>query len=125
MSNAIGDLPGRSPARAVRRELTYLRCSFPVGATGAVGTITKDDPAWGVTRTDTGDYTLAFPKGAYGELSVKAVAAASVNSHPEIVTFSPSTGAATITFVAAGGTSPTDPDENAVVYISVWLDEGP
>lgn len=125
MSNNIGDIPGRNPARGVRRNLTYMACNFTVGATGAVGTLTEDDPAWAVTRSDTGDYSIVFPKSAYATPPrVTAVAAPAVNSNPELVTFSASSGTATITFVAAGGTSPTDPDENAVIYIEMWGSDG-
>jgi len=120
------DLSGINPMRAVRLDARYLRCSFVVGATGAVGTITKDDAGWTITRSDTGDYSIGFPKALYGEPPrVVAVAAPAVNCNPEIVTFSPTAGTATITFMGVGGSTPTDPDEAAVVYISILLDRGP
>jgi hypothetical protein len=126
MTTHAADLGGLNPVRAVRRDLVKLRMSVVIGATGAVGAITKDDAAWGITRSDTGDYSLTFPISAYGEPpTVKAVAAPAVHSIPELVTFSASAGTATITFVAIGGTTPTDPDEAAVLYVSVELDKGP
>ncbi len=126
MTAHASDLGGLNPVRAVRRDMVKLRMSVVIGATGAVGATTKDDAAWGISRSDTGDYSLTFPIAAYGNPPVVlAVAAPAVHSVPELVTFTPTTGVATITFVGVGGSTPTDPDDGAILYVSVELDKGP
>lgn len=120
------DIGGKNPVRAVRRGLTILRMSVPIGATGAVGTITKDDGAWGLTRTGVGTYTGTFPISAYGDIRVTYVGDGTVKGH-YFTAFDPTAGTFAITFHnGAGSPTPaaTDPESTAVLRFRVELDEG-
>jgi len=63
-----------APAKGDR---LMLCATIPIGASGAVGTLVADDPAFTATLNGTGDYTVAFPTspvGRPGFLQVKSAA---------------------------------------------------
>lgn len=121
------DLPGRNPMRAVRRDTTYLRMNVAIGATGAVGTITSDDAAWGITRSSAGVYTGTFPKSAKGgppRFDWVAAAGAAAAVAYQITAFDVTAGTYGVTFVDAAGAA-VELSNPTTLYVEIFLDEGP
>lgn len=120
------DLPGRNNVKAVRRDTTYLRMSVAIGATGAVGTITSDDGAWGITRSSAGVYTGTFPKSAKGsppKFDWVAAAGASAAIAYQVTAHDPAAGTYGVTFVDAAGAA-VELSNPTTLYVEVFLDEG-
>lgn len=70
MPNAAGDVPAY-PLRDASREITTFRMLVPIGATGAVGTVVKNNPGLSITRAAQGDYDVVHPACARAWYTVK------------------------------------------------------
>jgi len=89
-----------------------------IGSTGAPTIAYKDAPCIAVSRTGTGAYTLAFPKGKYGIVKATLISPAGTVRSAYILTTttSGSAGAATIITVNASGVA-TDPASGDVMQL--------
>ncbi len=123
MTTEAADIAGLNPVRAVRQDMVRLRMSVPIGSTGAVGTLTKDDGAWDLTRDTTGTYSGTFPKAAAGIPRVTYVGDGTVKGH-YFTAFDATAGTFTVKFHDGATPTTTDPESTAVLYFEVDLDKG-
>jgi hypothetical protein len=121
MATVIGETYPYPLESAHRRRIEF-EMSFLVGAAGAVGTITSDDPGVTVAHGSAGVYNLTFPAGAdaNGQLDGSPVSAAGTVTGFSINAFAPNLGTAQITCRASGGAA-TDPANGDRVMIQIFM----
>lgn len=74
MPNAAADIQGFRIEDA-SREIVTFRMLVQIGATGAVGTIVKNNPGLSITRNNTGDYDVVHPPCVRAWYTIKLLTA--------------------------------------------------
>lgn len=122
MTAVAGDI-SHYPAYSGKRDRVRLQAKQAIGAAGAVGTLTADDPGITITKdAGTGVYNLVFPKAVDAQISVKALysPAATVKTW-WLVAYSASAGTAQIAIGNGGGTA-TNPASADELHLEFMLD---
>lgn len=125
MTTIAGNIGGRYrkdavAPKGVRLEIT---ADISIGAAGAVGTTTADDPGCSLTKNGgTGDYTFAFPTSPNGRVrTIYVVSAAGTIKGLGIISFDPTAG--TLNFITHnGGGTATNPANGDKIHIGIDLD---
>lgn len=110
-------------ARSGKRDRLRLRAKQVIGAAGAVGALTADDPGITVAKNaGTGVYDITFPKAIAAEIAVKALysPAATVKTW-WLVAYDASAGTAQIAIGNGGGTA-TNPASADELHLEFTLD---
>jgi len=109
------------PTKAARRDLVELDLVIPIGATGAVGTLDKDDPAVGCTRTTTGVYALTFPKSPGGRIFIQLFSPLGTVVSAPLIAMDFAAGTASFNTETDAGT-PADPANGDKIQVLFRLD---
>jgi hypothetical protein len=122
MTAVAGDIADY-PLRSVKRDRTILCADQVIGAAGAVGTLTADDPGVTVAKNaGTGVYDITFPKAIRATIDVSLYSPAGTVKTWWIVAMSASAGTAQIAIGNGGGTA-TNPASADVLGIVFTLDK--
>lgn len=122
MTDVAGNVPYWD-AKSAKRDRLRIQAKQAIGAAGAVGTLTADDPGVTVAKNaGTGVYDITFPKAIDAQISVKALysPAATVKTW-WLVAYSASAGTAQIAIGNGGGTA-TNPASADEIHLEFLLD---
>jgi hypothetical protein len=125
MTTIAGNIAAQYPVKGAPPKGDRLQLSLDVsiGASGAIGTLTADDP--GITATKnggTGDYTFGFPTAPKGRIgAIYVVSAAGTIKGLGVVSFDPTAGTLNMVTHNGGGTA-TNPASGDVIHVELWLD---
>lgn len=122
MTAVAGDIADYA-LKSVKRDRTILCADQVIGAAGAVGTLTADDPGVTITKdAGTGVYNIVFPKAIRATIDVSLYSPAGTVKTWWIVAMSASAGTAQIAIGNGGGTA-TNPASSDVLGIVFTLDK--
>jgi len=122
MTTIAGDLPSY-PSHSAKRDRVLVAASQAIGAAGAVGTLTADDPGVTVTKNAAaGTYDVVFPKAIAAKIVpvVKSAAGTVVGAY--LTAYSASAGTAQVVTTAGDGTA-TNPANGDELHLLLWLDK--
>ncbi len=124
MTTIAGNIAASYTKKTAHQERLQISSHTSIGASGAIGTTTADDPGCTLTKNGgTGDYTYAFPTAPAGRIVGISVvsAAATVSNNVSVKTFDPTAG--TLNFITnnPAGTA-TNPANGDVIHIHLDLD---
>jgi hypothetical protein len=105
--------------KAATRDLIEYRLKVAIGATGAVGTTTVDDPGVTITRTGVGTYNLTYPAGQDVFIDFQLLAADATPTAASFVTTAESPTAGTATFVAINGTAAAEIESGSTLKLCI------
>lgn len=111
------------PMRTATRGHSRARCKFVFGASGAVSTTTSEtpDPAFTLTKSETGVYTLKYPPCAAVDLTFMLYSPLLTVWQAVVTAISPTAGTATIEFLG-GSTDVAATEPASGDYVSLELD---
>ncbi len=122
MTTVAGDVPAW-PVKAATRDKVVFWVTFAVGATGAVGTTTVDDPQITITRTGVGTYNLTYPAVPTGGRVLigewELLAADATPTAASFILTAKSVTAGTATFVAVNGTAAAEIESGSTLSFKI------
>lgn len=121
MTAFASDLAQAYVQRAATRDTVDFWMSVAIGATGAVGATTVDDPGFTITRTGVGTYNLAYPAGqrAFFDFMLQGADATPTAASFNVTALSPTAGTATI--VATNGTAAAEIESGSTLHIKLTV----
>lgn len=122
MTAIAGDVP-HYPMKCGKRDRLELLAKQVIGAAGAVGALTADDPGITVAKNaGTGVYDITFPKAIAAQVGVRALySPAGTVKTWWLVAYSASAGTAQIAIGNGGGTA-TNPASSDEIHLEFMLD---
>lgn len=122
MTAVAGDIPDY-PALSAKRDRIVLCGEQVIGAAGAVGALTADDPGLTITKNaSAGTYDIVYPKAIAAKLLCQLVSPAGTVKIVNTVAISASAGTAQIVTSAPGGAA-TNPAASDVIHVLLLLDQ--
>lgn len=122
MTAVAGDIPDWD-LRSAKRDRIMVCGEQVIGAAGAVGVLTADDPGLTITKNgSTGTYDIVFPKAIAAKLICQLVSPAGTVKIVNTVAISASAGTAQIVTSAPGGAA-TNPASADVIHLMLLLDQ--
>lgn len=120
MTATAADIGQQYDAKSAKRDRIRMFCKIPIGATGAVGTLTKDDPDITVTRSATGTYDVTFPKGQDIHVNVSWKSTTLIGWR--LNAYDATAGTFTVKTLAesAGTIAVTDPGNGDDLFLEIW-----
>lgn len=116
-----GDFPAYTKKSAKRDRYTFI-ADQAIGAAGAVGTLTADDPGITVAKNaGAGTYDITFPKCLAARIFATLVSAAGTVKITNLATISATAGTAQLITSAPGGAA-TNPANGDVIQLQFELD---
>ncbi len=109
------------PQKAATRDTVEFWITVAIGATGAVGTTTVDDPQFTITRTGVGTYNLTFPAGQRAFFDFMLQAADATPTAASFVLTALSATAGTATIVAINGTAAAEIESGSTLSIKLTV----
>ncbi len=126
MPNAAGDVPA-FPQRDATREIVTFRMFVPIGATGAVGTVVKNNPGLCITRANTGDYDVVHPPcvRAWYELRLLTADASPTVDTAQVDVTSIAPTAGTFSFYTCLSGTAANPESGSAIEIIIECETQP
>lgn len=109
------------PRKAATRDLIDYFMTVAIGATGAVGTTTVDDPQITITRTGVGTYNITYPAGQSVFLDFQLLAADATPTAASFVTTAEAPTSGTATIVAINGTAAAEIESGSTLKIRIQV----
>lgn len=120
MPNAAGDIEA-FPLKDASKEIVTFRMYVPIGATGAVGTVVKNNPGLSISRANTGDYDVVHPPcvRAWYEIRLLTADASPTVDTAQVDVASINPGAGTFSFYTCLSGTAANPESGSAIEIKI------
>jgi hypothetical protein len=121
MTAVAGDVP-HWPGRCAKRDRLHIGATQAIGAAGAVGTLTADDPGVTVAKNaSAGTYDITFPKAQKARIFAELYSPAGTVKTHWWAAYDAAAGTAQLVIGNGGGTA-TNPASGDEIWLTFKLD---
>jgi len=122
MTAVAGDIPDYE-ALSAKRDRVMLSATQAIGAAGAVGALTSDDPGITIAKNaGAGTYDITFPKAVAAKIYSQLLSAAGTVKITSLAALNAAAGTAQLVTSAPGGAA-TNPANGDELHLLLLLDK--